>query len=484
MRPTTTNMYALAKERLNGRLFAPYQREGVMWMLTMEQQVKGPKGGFLCDEMGLGKTVQLVATMLGNPKPKTLIVVPKSIVHQWCSEIEKFAPQLRVFVFDGPDRPDSCDPMRDYDVVVSPYTLLTTRDTTLHTMAWDRVILDEAHEIRNRQSKTFVSIKGLHTKIRWIVTGTPVFNSIADFIALCDFLGFSKSVVQGMSNKIKDIYVLRRTKEDLSAINERLRLPPCYFENVELEMFPEEKKLYEFVFTECKETVKEIIKMGSTNSKTMEILECLLRARQTMIWPQLYIDGIAKKNNEVAEKWVGRSKKMETLFHMLSEHPKEKAIIFCQFMGEMDYIVSHITTPCFRIDGSVPKERRIEEIDSFKKGPPGSVFVIQIKAGGQGLNLQEATRVYITSPAWNPATELQAIARSHRTGQVHPVHVKKLIYAGSEETPSVEEAMISLQGHKSIICAEVLNDERVKKQIPVKKSITIHDVRKIFLGVR
>jgi SNF2 family DNA or RNA helicase len=84
----------LAKNTLNGRLFVPYQREGVLWMLTMENQTSGPKGGFLCDEMGLGKTVQLVSTMLGNPKPRTLIIVPKSIITQWVEEIHQLRPQL------------------------------------------------------------------------------------------------------------------------------------------------------------------------------------------------------------------------------------------------------------------------------------------------------------------------------------------------------------------------------------------------------
>jgi SNF2 family DNA or RNA helicase len=113
--------YNCAKDTLNGRLFAPYQREGVLWMLTMEGQKSGPKGGFLCDEMGLGKTVQLVSTMLGNPKPRTLIIVPKSIITQWVEEIHRFAPNLTVSVFDGPERKID----RNVDVTIAPYTLLT-----------------------------------------------------------------------------------------------------------------------------------------------------------------------------------------------------------------------------------------------------------------------------------------------------------------------------------------------------------------------
>ena len=136
----------------------------------------------------------------------------------------------------------------------------------------------------------------------------------------------------------------------------------------------------------------------------------------------------------------------------------------------------------FRSDGSVDKDARVSEISGFKKAQGGAVFIIQIKAGGQGLNLQEATRVYITAPSWNPATELQAIARSHRTGQVAKVYVKKLVCSGDDMYPSVEETIMNLQGHKSTICAEVLNDPRLVEQIPTKSrsSMTLADILNIF----
>jgi SNF2 family DNA or RNA helicase len=475
------DQYTLAKDTLNGRLFAPYQREGVLWMLSQEQQMSGPKGGFLCDEMGLGKSIQLIATMLGNPKPRTLIIVPKSIITQWSEEIKRFAPNLTINIFDGPDRR-----IKEADVTLAPYTLLTTKEGTspLHMIQWDRVVLDEAHEIRNKKSKLFKSVCRLQTQIKWIVTGTPVFNSMEDFVSLCTFLGLSKIVVQGMTNKIKDIYILRRTKEDLARINERLRLPPCHFENVELEMFPDEKQLYEIVFLEAQETIRDAFRHAqSMNAKNMVILECLLRARQAMIWPQMYLDGVAKQNETQAEQWVGRSNKMETLFRMIDGHPDEKSLIFCQFRGEMNYIQSQMKCPVFRIDGSVPKEERVRQIEGFKKAAPGAVFIIQIKSGGQGLNLQEATRVYITAPSWNPATELQAIGRAHRTGQTQAVYVKKLVYKECSRFVSVEEEMMALQGHKSIVCSKVLNDERIENQIPVNRTsdkISILDIKKIF----
>jgi SNF2 family DNA or RNA helicase len=168
---------------------------------------------------------------------------------------------------------------------------------------------------------------------------------------------------------------------------------------------------------------------------------------------------------------------------LIYEHPTEKTLIFCQFIQEMDIIEDRLgTRAIFRIDGSVDKDERVAQIDGFRKIEGEAYFIIQIKAGGQGLNLQEATRVYIMAPSWNPATELQAIARSHRTGQTKRVFVKKLVCSGDAEFPSVEESIMNLQGHKSVICAEVLNDPRVAQQIPTKtrSSMTLADILNIF----
>jgi len=106
---------------------------------------------------------------------------------------------------------------------------------------------------------------------------------------------------------------------------------------------------------------------------------------------------------------------------------------------------------------------------------------LTLDTGGQGLNLEEATRVYITSPSWNPATELQAIARAHRTGQTQKVTVRKLVYRGCDDIPSVEESIMSLQCHKSAITAQILNDPSLQKQVPeASNSMTAKDLRRLF----
>jgi len=478
--------YRYATEQLQGRLIAPYQREGVAWMLIRELSPKGPKGGFLCDEMGLGKTIQLIAVMLGNTKKHTLIVVPKSIVSQWKDEIHKFAPNFRVLMFDGTGRTRDAQEFLGYDIVIAPYSVTSVSGaplgtpTILHQIHWDRVILDEGHEVRTLRSKRHASLARLNSSIRWVVSGTPVFNSMKDFVALCSFVGLSRNHVQAKTQEIRETYVLRRTKEDVSKFNERLALPPCDFQNVEIEMYPEERALYDTVFDLNKDRIKSIVNRATNvGMHMMVILECLLRIRQVMVHPQLYLNGIATKNGHEFDTWKHGCMKMDTLFKMMKDHPTEKTLIFCQFIEEMDIIEHRIGAVC-RIDGSVDKDVRERQIKHFNECAGGAVFLIQIKAGGQGLNLQAATRVYIMAPSWNPATELQAIARSHRTGQTQKVVVRKFICTGGDY-PSAEEAIVTLQGLKSQICSEVLNDPRLRAQIPVgKSSASLSDVLKIF----
>ena len=464
------------KYTLNGTLYAPYQVDGVKWMLGMEKQTEGPKGGFLCDEMGLGKTIQIIATILGNPKKNTLVVVPKTIVTQWSKELKKFAPGLSVLVYDGPKRTKEKNDLLAHDVVVCPYSVTHSKTSVLGLVHWDRIILDEAHEIRNRQTRTFKCVNGLKSPIRWLVTGTPIFNSMDDFVTLCAFLGIPRNTVQAMHKQIKDIYILRRTKADSS-----LDLPYCHFENVELDMYPEELALYECTFMECQETINHMMRTTtSVEARNMCILECLLRVRQLMIFPQLYLNGVAKKTEQPPQPWNHRTHKMDKLFMHISSHPDEKAIVFCQFKGEMDYIEKSLMCTVFRIDGAVEKDERHRRIELFSSAPSNSVLIIQIKCGGQGLNIQCATRVYIMSPSWNPSTELQAIGRCHRSGQTKEVHVKKFVYNDTQRFRSVDLAMMSLQGHKSVLCAEVLNDKRIEFQIPMKQVKSIDAIRKIF----
>jgi SNF2 family DNA or RNA helicase len=295
-----------------------------------------------------------------------------------------------------------------------------------------------------------------------------------DFVALCGFLGISPGTVARSTDEVRSKYVLRRTRNVTTAT----------FENVELDMYPEERDLYIEAFMAGRETLKG----GVTGMNSMVVLECLLRIRQTMIWPQLFLDGMATKNSTDPEPFLGRSKKHETLMEMIETHPDEKALVFTQFTSETDRIQELLVAkniPVFRLDGHVGKEDREERVSQFRTAGPGAVFLIQIKAGGVGLNLQEASRVYIMAPAWNPATELQAIGRADRTGQKRAVVVKKFIYKNvSDEYPSVEQSIVDLQVTKSRVCADVLADEKLAVQIPGMCQMTLRTIAKMFHSVK
>jgi SNF2 family DNA or RNA helicase len=350
---------------------------------------------------------------------------------------------------------------------------------------WGRVILDEGHEIRNRRSKTHIAACALYGTIRWIVTGTPVFNSMADFVALCGFLGHNRKDVQAIPDSYRQLYVLRRTKADVAKYNPRLELPPCDFENLELEMYDEEFGLYHEVYERAQGVIRNIMNSENKGLHQMELLEALMRTRQVMTWPQAYLNGIAAQSKTAPDEWKGRSKKMEVLLDSITAHPAEKSLVFCNFIGEMDEIQKRLgERTVFRIDGSVEKATRDSSIAAFTASSvtPAPVFLIQIKAGGVGLNLQAATRVYITAPSWNPATELQAIARAHRTGQTKKVVVRRLVYMGSNSVPSIEQSIMGLQAGKAALSAELLKDPRLLDQIQnaTKTKLNIRTLKKIF----
>jgi SNF2 family DNA or RNA helicase len=406
-----------------------YQEKGVEWMVSRENSKIS--GGILCDEMGLGKTIQVIFTILKNPKKNTLVIVPKSIVEQWVSELNTFAPSLSVCAYNGTHRKfdDTAD------VCVCPYSVAVD----LTEYKWSRIILDEGHEIRNQSSLIHKTCMKFIAKTKWVVTGTPVFNNLRDFVSLCKFVGITQKRVQAFFETIKDEYVLRRMKSDVKNII------PYDFENVELDMTENEREVYSLAYSDLED--------GST-----DILEGILRCRQVCAWPQLYYDGIHKKFGEPRKRWKGMTAKVKWLLKSIKSHQDEKTLVFTQFKGESEAIKIRIEyflkRQVFILDGQT--ENREDVIQEFRDSKNGSVFIIQIKTGGVGLNLQEATRVYIMQPAWNPATELQAIARSHRGNQTKKVYVKKLVYVGPDV---IETELVDLQNAKSKLCSQVLGDE-------------------------
>lgn len=459
-------------DHLNTSLIEPYQPDGVRWMLRREKEYlnlfeeKIPHGGIIADEVGLGKTILSIATMIGNHKKKTLIILPKSLVCQWASQIELFTSKLKVHVIRK-----SSDRLLDVDiddnvarVYIVSQSLLNLRNSVVgsslvHNIYWDRVIIDEAHMLRNSKSKLYEACSMLKTDIRWALTATPVMNRMSDFVNIMGWIGVCKFLCQGEKDAITKHFLLRRTKEDVLAEN---RMNHCV---VQVKYIPfislDEADFYMKIFNQERKML-----MTSSNTRTTDLLEHLLRVRQLCIHPQLYLDGMSRKKGESYGNWTGETTKMNALLSCLKEQPSgDKTLIFCQFVREMDIYETRLNVMgvhSVRLDGTMNVTERDNAVKTFTNDPNITVFIIQINTGGQGINLQIANRIYIMSPNWNPAIEHQAIGRSHRTGQTKTVYVTKFcINSGDTTLPFIEENILKLQERKKEIISNILNDQRI-----------------------
>lgn len=470
-----------ACEKFNGDLIKPYQSDGVRWMIARELDIT--PGGILCDEMGLGKTAQTICTMLADERfTNTLIVCPKSVVNQWALEIRKFAPSLSksILIFTGPKRPHDPDDIKKYKVVITTMgTLLPTKRRLVspaHLVKWHRVVVDEAHDMRNPRSKAYASIWALKARVRWCLTATPVFNKITDFGTLMEWIGVPKVHVQASLRQCVERYTLRRTKSQVSEHNAKLQLPPCDVEEIRVTISEEEKDLYHRVYQKVWASIEEAIEHNAPNIM-IHLLSLFLRCRQTLAYPPLVSKTMFR------EDWEGSTSKMNILVKKLKEHPDEKTLIFCNFRGEMDAIQQACDRKVYRIDGSNDLEDRKRQVREFHEDPTGAIFIIQIKAGGVGLNLQGATRVYINSPSWNPATEVQAIGRAHRTGQTKHVKVYRLITDSvGDKFSSIENDIILLQKAKSVIFEQLVDNvgDMGKLTSVMGASPDLESMRKMF----
>ena len=248
------------------------------------------RGGFLCDEMGLGKTIQILS-LVRNMGGRTLVVCPKSVVHQWEKESERVGIPITVTTYQRAEK------------FMGTY--------------WHRLVLDEAHEVRNVKSKTHRRIKCIEYQKAWIVTGTPVYNSIMDFASLSSFLGFTQLDIQRDDEEIRKQIVLRRTKADFCP------LPECHIETIDVPLGKDEETLYTNLYAKYCSRAKSL-----SAQDTMEILEMFLRMRQFMILPSMVPD---------VECFEGSSK-ITALLRMIDEHPTEKSLVFTQFHAESDFI--------------------------------------------------------------------------------------------------------------------------------------------------
>jgi len=505
----------------------PYQETGVTWMLNRELGNSQIKGALLCDEPGLGKTIQTCALMYGNPKAKTLLIVPGAVVHQWKDAFERILPECNIYLHHGSNRARTVAEMmmKNFNIAITTLGMVYGRKssfrTVLHKMMWDRIVIDEIHFIRNKSSKTSVACQELKATHKWGLTGTPIQNSESDLISLYKYIGvpgITKSKLQVINNHL----LLRRTKEKVVKYNKQLKLPSLFQEIHALEfMNTRERTLYRKIKENAREEYLEIIGNDNltNNEKMVELFELLLRLRQATIHPQLVINGFQRKFQTNFKSYGQISTKMYQIIEMIKQLDTLKnVLVFCHYSEEIELMQKYLNEAGImneKYSGSMSMTERKAVIDKFPykkeirnimeqkqihvegivKNVANNfprVLLIQINAGGVGLNLQQFTEVFITSPNWNPSNEIQAVARAHRLGQTEPVTVHRFsLHDQEEEFSTIDERIINIQNKKRQMMADYLKDESLKNSGKLNTSLisnkaflsklTSNDFKQLFM---
>ncbi|HTL30227.1 MAG TPA: DEAD/DEAH box helicase, partial [Tepidisphaeraceae bacterium] len=447
--------------QFNGTL-RPYQLRGLQWLNFLDHL---GIGGCLADDMGLGKTIQLIALLLHERQQRengqengkkgdshhflgtTLLFAPTSVVGNWVKELERFSPQLKVWLHHGPQRLHGAaftKAAQENDVVVTSYALAHRDLEDLIKVKWHRIALDEAQKIKNPSAASSIAIRSLVAPHRVALTGTPIENHLSELWSIMDMLNpgllgsprdfrerfavpiekLSDQERAGHLRKMIRPFVLRRSKSDPEVAGD---LP----EKMEMKVFcnltAEQAAMYERITGEM---LGQIDQASGIRRRGL-ILAVLTRLKQICNHPALLT------KDDVLE---GRSGKCERLVEMLEEviEEGESALVFTQF-SEMGMLLERILhqrlhQPILYLHGGTPQKQRDEMVARFQD-PKGDakIFLLSLRAGGLGLNLTAANHVFHFDRWWNPAVENQATDRAHRIGQNKKVQVHKFVALGTVE---------------------------------------------------
>lgn len=428
----------------------PYQQRGAAWLAFLE---RWGLGACLADDMGLGKSVQFLVFFLHLQEKNALqnpglLLCPTSVLGNWSREIKKFAPQLNFLEYHGEKRPKGkkfSETAKDQDLVITSYSLVQRDLKLLQTVNWQVIVLDEAQNIKNYDSKQSQSVRKLEAKFRIALTGTPVENRLQELWSILDFLnpGYlgNKQFFQrrfaipiekygdvASLNQLRSLvqpFILRRLKSDKSIIQD---LPQKQEMTVFCGLTKEQAELYQ---NAVDKSLSEIQSATGLQRRGM-ILSLLVKLKQICNHPAQYL------HESSLDKY--NSAKLQRLQEMLEEviAEKSRALIFTQFaeLGKLlqPYLEKHLNRSVFFLYGSTGKKQREEMVDRFQHDPQGPpIMILSLKAGGVGLNLTRANYVFHFDRWWNPAVENQATDRVFRIGQTQNVQVHKFVCRGTLE---------------------------------------------------
>jgi SNF2 family DNA or RNA helicase len=406
--------------------------------------------------MGLGKTIQAIASISINPA-KTVIIVPASVVYNWKDEINRFARELKPFIYEGKNKKDLLKKMDKFTIIIVSYDTFQRDAESFYKDNWGWIILDEAQKIKNPTTRRSKAIFKLEGEKRVALSGTPIENHLGELWSLFHFLdpillgenkNFNNIFVKPILNddksrkillkNILSTFLLRRLKKDvLKELPDKTEITHWVNFN------SDEKTYYEALRREALKDLK-----GNKDSKGVQrikILAHLTKLRQ------------ASCDISLAGEKISKSSKTEEAIKLIRNilESKHKTLVFSQFTSYFKLFKKELDNNNIKylyLDGSTPKKKRAQLVKRFESNNE-SVFLISLKAGGTGLNLTSANYVIHLDPWWNPAVEDQATDRTHRIGQSKNVIVYKMIVKNS-----IEEKIIALHKSKKELSNSILDN--------------------------
>jgi superfamily II DNA or RNA helicase len=430
----------------------PYQQVGVRWLHLLSSL---GLGACLADDMGLGKTMQVLALLLvlrkraarDEPRRTSLLVAPASLLANWASEIERFAPTITAIVAH-PSAMTTAElktldrnRIADVDLVITSYGSLLRLPALLAT-PWRLAILDEAQAIKTPGAKQTRAAKQIDAQSRIALSGTPVENRLGDLWSIFDFINpgllgsgkafstFTKRLSAQPHNPYAPLralarpYILRRLKTDKTVIAD---LP----DKTEVRAFCQLTRKQAALYQQSVADLAAELERTDGMKRRGIVLASLMRHNQICNHPSQWLG-----DGSWSEADSGKLARLREIAEVISAK-QEKVLVFSQFR-EMTaplaaFLESVFGRPGLVLHGETAVGKRQSLVTRFQEDERVPFFVVSLKAGGAGLNLTAASHVVHFDRWWNPAVENQATDRAFRIGQTKNVLVHKFVCRGTVE---------------------------------------------------
>lgn len=486
----------------------PHQRDGILFLYecVMGMRAVGRYGAILADEMGLGKTLQSVAltwTLLkqgpygGRAMAKrVLVVTPGSLVQNWGAEFKKWLGQerIKVFTVDQDHRIEHFLVSPLHSVLVISYEMLLRCQEQVKKVEFGLIICDEGHRLKNSAIKTSSALNSLSCQRRVILTGTPVQNDLQEFYAIIDFVNpgilgsstayrkvYEEPILRSRQpscteeesvlgeeraaelSRLTGMFILRRTQEIINRY-----LPPRLDWTLFCNPSTLQRDFYKHLL--CHRVFRSCI---MDSSQTHTHLACITALKKLCNHPELLYNTVKQKTDHhsvessiyegLAELFpdcytsgtlnVSDSGKLQVLSDLLAAiryiSPSDRVVVVSNYTQTLDMLEKLCTNMSYtfcRLDGQTPTNQRQRLVDGFNSPySQNFLFLLSSKAGGVGLNLIGASHLVLYDIDWNPANDIQAMARVWRDGQRKTVHIYRLLTAGTIEE-RIFQRQVSKQG--------------------------------------